>query len=175
VIQAPTTDLSSLSKLWTWLRAVAVQFVVAEALSFFCGWLPEVKFSRYLINTSWEPYSPAITCAAFALGCYLSPVIFKMKGAASTWIIGVLWRGYGFLDMARNWSSTWSSQPSRWAEASINLFGKTEQCGATECLGELMFTAPCAVAMAYSMGAITYICWQRVIHPAKDVSRLESL
>jgi len=167
MIQPPITEPGSLSKLWTWLRAVGLQLFVAEFVSFFCGWLPEVKFSSNFTNTGWEPYSPAITCAALALGFYLSPVVLKTKGAASTWMIGVLWLCYGFFETAKGWSPASSDQPTRWAYAATNLFGKTDQCSGSDCMGELFFTTPCSVAVAYSIGAIAYRCWQRVAHKPK--------
>jgi hypothetical protein len=161
-IQEPVSEGGSLAPVKRWLGAVILQFVIAEVVSFFCGWLPEIKFGPQLQNSGWEPYSIFITIAALILGFYLSPVILKGKGAAWTWIVGVLWLAFNFFDLAKDWSPGWSSAADRWAYAVNDLFGKTGQCSGSECLGELIVTTPCSVAVAYSAGALVFRAWKAI-------------
>lgn len=170
IIQETVFESGSLANIKLWLGAALVQVAIAEVLSLFCGWLPDMKFSNYLATTVWEPYAPCYSGAALLLGFYISPVVMKGKGARSTWLIGVLWIAYGFFDSARTWVPGWPNEPSRWVYAAANLFGTMEQCGESKCMSELIFTAPGAIAIAYSAGALAYKLWRRVAG-ARSASR----
>src|ERR1700733_8322102 len=137
-----------------WLIAVIVESVVAVFGSIVIGFFPEL-LTESLINISvFHPYSPAIAVIALLLGYFFSFRVLKMKGATFTWIVGLLWLGFGVYDTARGWNASWSVEPTSWQYVVANLFGKTSQCSGTECLGEFIYTTPSIALFMYSLGAV---------------------
>jgi len=161
-IQESVPEGGSLAPVKRWLGAVILQFVFAEVVSFLCGGLPEAKFQQRFADNNLGAFAPFITCAGLILGFYLSPIIMKGKGAAWTWLIGILLLAYGISKLAIHWSPQETSEPTRWAYAVANVFGNPDQCDRTGCVNEMIFTTPCSVAVAYSIGAIVFRGWEMV-------------
>jgi hypothetical protein len=137
-----------------WLKAVMVQSFVAAFGSIVIGFFPELLTEKLTSNSVFEPYSPAIAVVALLLGYFFSFRVLKMTGATFTWIVGLLWLGFGVYDTAHGWNASWSVEPTRWQYVVANLFGKTSQCSGTECLGEFIYTTPCIALFMYSLGAV---------------------
>ncbi|MGA3264584.1 MAG: hypothetical protein ABSC47_11130 [Terracidiphilus sp.] len=134
-------------KVGIWLFALFGQFFLAVILSTVLGFFPEVVFDSRIQNTALAPFFPVIAIVALLLGYFLHPVVTKRIGATSVWIVGLLWLGYGIWETSSGWSPSWSAEPTRWSYMAHNLFGKTPQCSATECLGELIYTIPFVVSV----------------------------
>ena len=117
------------------------------------GFLPEAALSRAYANTYLAPYSPAIALIAFLLGYFLSPRVKKGQAATFVWVVGLLWLIYGMYDGLGYWSASWSPEKTRWSAMLAGLFGPTDKCSGSECLGELIFTTPFAASVTYSIAA----------------------
>ena len=74
----------------------------------------------------------------------------------------------GMYDAMSGWSASWSPEKTRWSYMLANLFGPSNKCSASECLGELFFTTPFAVSLTYSVGA--YIAKRQTKRLAKATS-----
>jgi hypothetical protein len=152
----------------SWTGSLAVQYFVAVAGSMLIGFLPQLLLSGY-DSTGLEAYSPVIAFVAFLLGCFLSPRIRKGQAAIFVWVLGALWLVYGMYDSMSGWSASGYSEKTRWSYMLANLFGPSNKCSATECLGELLFTAPFTASLTYSIGA--YIAKQQAKRFAKATSK----
>jgi hypothetical protein len=137
---------------FSWPFSWVAHYIVAVAGAMTIGFLPEALVSRLYYNTGIEPYSPMIAITAFLLGYFLSPFIFDGRAAAFVWIIGLAWMVFGIYDTTRYWSASWSPEKTRWGYMLANLFGPTLKCGASECIGELIFTTPFVASITYSIG-----------------------
>jgi hypothetical protein len=149
-----------------WLIAVMVQSFVAAFGSMVIGFFPELLTEKLTSNSAFEPYSPAIAVVALLLGYFFSFRVWEMKGATSTWIVGLVWLGFGVYETAHGWNASWSVEPTVWQYVVANLFGKTSQCSGTECLGELIFTTPCIALFMYSLGAVAKTVRGSLTRPA---------
>ncbi len=139
-----------------WLRrllSLLAQYLVAVAGAMIIGFLPEALLSRAYYNTGIEPYSPAIALTAFLLGYFVSPRVRKGQAATFVWVVGLLWLIYGMYDSVGYWSASWSPEKTRWAYMLADLFGPTDKCSGSECMGELIFTTPFAASVMYSIAA----------------------
>lgn len=152
-----------------WLRrllSLLAQYFVAVVGAMIIGFLPEVLLSRGYYNTAFAPFSPAIASIAFFLGYFASPRIRKGQAAAFVWVVGLLWLIYGMYDSVGYWSASWSPEKTRWSYMLANLFGPTDKCSGSECIGELIFTTPFAASVMYSLAA--YIRKRRSLSAARQ-------
>jgi hypothetical protein len=147
-IKAPTSTPA-----FSWPLSWVVHYFVAVAGAMIIGFLPEALVSRMYYNTGIEPYSPMIAITALLLGFFVGRFIFDGRAAAFVWIIGLAWMVFGIYDTTRYWSASWSPEKTRWGYMLANLFGPTLKCGASECIGELLFTTPFTASITYSIGA----------------------
>jgi hypothetical protein len=131
------------------------------------GFFLEASLSHLWINTGLEPYSPMIAFVALFSGYF---VVSRMSSgqsqhaAAWIWTIGVVWLAFGIYDTAWGsdaWDARWSPEKTRFAYVIANLFGPTDRCSGSECLGELIFTTPFTATVLYSIGA--YIKIRRLV------------
>jgi hypothetical protein len=132
-----------------WLLSLFLHSFVAMVVCVLVGLFPEGAFSRY-IDPRLESFGPIVALTTVAIGYFVSQKI-ATRAATSVWIVGALWMSYGIYDAISTWSSEWSTHPTRWSDAKVNLF--TLDCESSECLGQLIFTIPFVAAIAYTLGA----------------------
>src|SRR5258708_2028530 len=70
--------------------------------------------------------------------------------ALLVWLVPLAWLIYGIRDSAASYSEAWAQQ-SRSAYIWDTFFGT--HCGGSECLNELLFTAPFLSSVSYSITA----------------------
>ena len=136
---------------FSWPLSWITHYFVAVVGAMIIGLLPEAFVGRLYYNTGLEPYSPMIALSAFFLGYFVAGYVFDGRAATFIWIIGLAWMVFGMYDAVGHWSASWSPEKTRWGYMLANLFGP--KCGATECLGELLFTTPFTASITYSVGA----------------------
>ena len=141
-----------------WPISLAAHSFLAMVGGMIIGFVPEAFLSRLYRNTVLEPFAPAIAATALLFGYFLSRYPFRALAAKWTWMIGVAWLAFGIYDETRFWSTSWSTEKTRWQYALAMFFGPTSKCGASECLGEVFFTMPFVASAMYSLGA--YL-WER--------------
>jgi hypothetical protein len=142
-------DWQFLKKLGFWTNLLH-HSVVAILGSMLIGFLPEAFIGRSYYNTGLEPYSPMILLVAGCLGYWRNKKLGQ-SAACWIWIIGVAWLLYGAFEESVYWHN--SGYSSRMQYVSNNFFSRTSVCSGSECLGELIFTTPCAVSIVYSVAA----------------------
>lgn len=136
---------------WPWL--LVVHFFVAAAGGMFVGFLPEALVGQLYYNTAIEAFSPMIAISAFLLGYFVSFRILSLRAAPWTWILGLAWLIVGIREVSSGWSASWSPEKTVWGYVLANLFGPGLRCSGSECLYEVIFTAPFAASITYSIGA----------------------
>jgi hypothetical protein len=83
------------------------------------------------------------------------------------WLVPLAWLIYGISESAMSYSQAWAHQ-SRSAYIWDNFFGT--HCSGTECLNELLFTAPFLSSVAYSLTA--YFVSKNITDVAKPDGQL---
>jgi FtsH-binding integral membrane protein len=131
--------------------ATLLLHVILLGFAFGIGFLLEALFSRYYQGSHIAAFSPCIAVTAFVIAYFAnrrrrdrSPLLFA--------VAGVLWLAFAVWGEGRAWDPTWAHE-SKSNYLVHMFFGTPEQCSASECIGELFFTAPCMAAVAYSIGA----------------------
>ncbi len=112
---------------------------------------PRPFFSGYYQYSRIAAFSPCIAATAFLVSLLVNRTR-RDRAALFIWIVGVLWLAVALWDEGRGWEYTWAHE-SRTQYLIHMFFGTAQQCSASECIGELLFTTPCAAAIAYSLGA----------------------
>jgi hypothetical protein len=92
-----------------------------------------------------NPYFTGPVVVSFLFGAF-SRRFFRTRSALWVWVLPTLVLLVDIL----TWQS--HSSRSRWADVWANYFGSS--CGDTECLGELLVTAPFYTSVAYTLGWI---------------------
>jgi hypothetical protein len=113
-----------------------------------------------------EPLLPAALLAGAIMG-YLVNRNMRDLSARLVWIIPLVWLIYGIHDDTGSFSQAWAHQ-SRSAYIWDNFFGT--HCSGTECLNELLFTAPFLSSVAYSLTA--YFVSKNITDVAKPDGQL---
>jgi hypothetical protein len=109
----------------------------------------------------------------FFLGALLGGAIMgylvnrKVRDVAAllVWLVPLAWLIYGIRDSSASYSEAWTQQ-SRFAYIWDNFFGT--HCSGSECLNELLFTAPFLSSVTYSITA--YFASKNI----RDVAQPES-
>ena len=140
-----------------YLIRVLLHFMGAVVGGFIVGMLPEFLLGSVYHNTIIEPYSPFVAGSAAVVG-YATTRKLHDSAARMVWIAGSIWLLWGMLALATSWDATWSHS-SRIDYVLDNLLNNN--CGATECLNELLYTTPWACSLAYSLAAGASIRNQR--------------
>lgn len=135
------------------VAAVIVHSAVAVTACMILGFVPEALLDQMVYGTRLEPLMPGFTVVSILLGFFVARKIAEPEPAKWIWVPWLFWLSVGFGEVAGHWSPAWDVHPSRWSYAFENLFGTTPNCGATECLYEVFFTAPFLCAAFYSIGA----------------------
>jgi hypothetical protein len=81
---------------------------------------------------------------------YLVNLNMRDLSACLVWIVPFIWLVYGIQDATGSVSQAWAHQ-SRFAYIWDNFFGT--RCSGTECMNELLFTAPFLSSISYSITA----------------------
>jgi hypothetical protein len=123
---------------------------VSTFVSMIIGFLPEAFIGHLYYNTGLEAYSPMILVVAGCLGFWLNQKLGH-SAACWVWILGIAWLTYGAHSESAYWFN--SGYSSRMRYVMDNFFGGTVACSGSECLGELLFTTPCAASIVYSLAA----------------------
>lgn len=97
-----------------------------------------------------EPVWSAAIIGGAVLG-FLVNRRFRDGYAALAWVIPLVWVVYGVFDEAHHFSHAWSQQ-TLLGDLWDNFFGA--DCGGSECLYELLFSAPFLSSLAYSLSAL---------------------
>ena len=96
-----------------------------------------------------EPLLPGALFGGAIMG-YLVNRNMRDLAALLVWLVPLAWLIYGIRDSAASYSEAWAQQ-SRSAYIWDTFFGT--HCGGSECLNELLFTAPFLSSVAYSITA----------------------
>lgn len=99
---------------------------------------------------------------AGAIVGYLVNRNMRDLSARLVWIIPLVWLVYGIQDATGSFSQAWANK-SLSAYIWDNFFGT--HCGGTECLNEILFTAPFLSSISYSITA--YFASQNIRDVAK--------
>lgn len=113
-----------------------------------------------------EPLLPAVLLAGAVVGYFMNRKE-KDRSAYFIWVVPLIFVGYEILDNSRSFSQSWAHQSFPrfiWD----NFFG--QECGGSECLDELFFTAPLFAATGYSVAA--YFAPRFSRKEARSVSRV---
>jgi hypothetical protein len=111
-----------------------------------------------------EPLLPGALLGGAIMG-YLVNRNVRDIAALLVWLVPLAWLFYGIRDSAAYYSEAWAQQ-SRSAYIWDNFFGT--HCSGSECLNELLFTAPFLSSVAYSITA--YFASRNI----RDVAQPES-
>ena len=125
-------------------------FAISTFVSMIIGFLPEAFIGRLYYNTGLEAYSPMILVVAGCLGFRVNRKLGQ-SAACWVWILGIAWLAYGAHSETAYWFN--SGYSSRMQDVMATFFGGTIACSRSECLGELLFTTPCAASIVYSLAA----------------------
>jgi hypothetical protein len=136
----------------TWVISLVLHYLIAVVVSMILGFFPEAAIGKLYYNTGLEPYSPLIALTAFLLGYFVSRRVRGGRAATFVWTLGLCWMLFGVCDTAWSWSPL-TLVATRWEYVLNELFGPTLKCRGSECLGELLFTAPFTASVTYSVGA----------------------
>jgi hypothetical protein len=145
------------------LLAMGVSMLVGALMSVVIGTVlgrvgPE-HWVVYRLTTD-VPYSPLFWGSGLLLG-FLVTKRKSNRSACWVWVAGAIWLGLGMLNAYSPLGShPWYNPPwcprgcSFLQQVWDDMFDVTgNKCGGSECLGELLFTAPFFCSIAYSVGA----------------------
>jgi hypothetical protein len=150
------TKLSSETTWKEWLLLLLLHCVYLAVASMTVGFLLEAALGHFWTDTILEPFAPGTALVALLTGYFVVSRGQSRRAAAWMWTVGVVWLAFGIYDMAWGsdaWDPTWSTEKTRFAYVIAELFGPTDKCSGSECLGELIFTMPFAASVMYSIGA----------------------
>jgi hypothetical protein len=143
-------DSQSLRDLGFW-PSLFLHTVVAVFGSMIIGFQPEAFIGHLYYNTGLEAYSPMILIVAGCLGFFLNRKLGH-SAACWVWVLGNAWLAFGAYSDSGYWFNAGYS--SRMQDIMANFFGRISACGGSECLSELLFTAPCSASIVYSLAAL---------------------
>jgi hypothetical protein len=126
--------------------------LVVLMLAFLAGFCVEAVIDKAYYNTRLEAFAPAVCVVTFIVGLWVNRR-WRTRAACYVWIVALVWFGLGFLELYRGWDPSWAHKTRRQYVVD-DLFGKTVDCSGSECMYELLFTAPLMASLAYSLGAL---------------------
>ena len=137
------------------LAVVVCHFAAACLVSIVVGFVPEGMIGeRLYAGTVLQPFFPFIACVAALLG-FLVARFWPDGRAHWAWIPGLLWFAFGiYFDVLAGggWrTASWGHQTPPFRYVLDNLL--TSRCGDTECLYELLYTAPFVSSITYSLAS----------------------
>jgi predicted anti-sigma-YlaC factor YlaD len=151
---------------WWHSVAIGLLHLILFGFAFGIGFVLEVFVSRYYQGSHLAAFSPCIAASAFLMGLLVNrtrkdrtPLLFG--------IAGVLWLAFAIWDEGRWWEYSWSHE-SKTQYLIHMFFGTAQQCSGSECIGEMLFTTPCAAAIAYSIGAAVGLMIPACLRPRKQ-------
>lgn len=103
-----------------------------------------------------EPIVPAAIVGGGLLGYLVNKKMVDLS-ASFVWILPSIWLFREILDTAKTFSPSWAGTNLS-SYIWDNYFGS--QCGGSECLNEVLFSAPCVAAIAYSVTA--FFAWLKM-------------
>jgi hypothetical protein len=135
-------------------------YVVLVSMMF--GFFPETQLGSSLYgNTVLQAIFPFMTVSAGLLGFLLASK-WHDRDSVWVWIPGVLWFAMGVYETG--WQM--GAAPSNHISGAVaNLFGPRNKCAESECLYELLVTAPLMCSIAYSL-----IAWLTLRFAAQPAS-----
>jgi|ERR1700730_9772075 len=129
---------------------IIIKFGGVVLVSMVFGVFPEIGLGSSLYgNTVLEAIFPFVTATAGLLG-FLVASRWHDRESVWVWVPGVIWFAMGFYETG--WQL--GAAPSTHISVAIaNLFGSKDKCAESECLYELVMTAPLMCSIAYSFTA----------------------
>jgi hypothetical protein len=140
------------------LKQLALHSMIAMPGSIVCAFLGAILLGVFLPVVGIGPirsldawYGPFVWWPGLVLGFFVNRRTLH-RAACFVWFPGLLWLAYGILSTA----AAWRPEGMSWmTKVRIDLFPvKGDQCGMTECLGELFYTWPALNSISYSVGAV---------------------
>jgi hypothetical protein len=131
--------------------AVIAHFALSAITAIIIGLPIEARFSSFYKNSWIEPLSPCTAVVAGLLG-FLVARWWGDRRAFWVWVAGLVWFVFGLHESYSGWSPAWFHE-TRAQYTFDTLLGPGTRCSGSECLGELIFTAPLVCSVAYSVCA----------------------
>lgn len=140
--------LARLPKSLKWFPRYAVESFIGTIVATTVGGLLVAGFVDTVAHRPTildNPLNLGPVIAGLAFGLFVTLKFGFHRGSALVWLAGVLI----FAVFLRDWVN--EIQAHKWTAIWDNFFGPN--CGATDCLDELLATAPLYSSLAYSVGA----------------------
>jgi hypothetical protein len=139
---------------------IAIKFGGVVLVSMMFGFFPEAELGSSLYgNTGLQAISPFTTVCAGLLG-FMVASRWHDRDSVWVWIPGVLWFAMGVYETG--WQM--GAAPSNYISVAVaNLFGPRNKCAESECLYELLVTAPLMCSIIYSF--VTWLTLKFRPHP----------
>jgi len=145
---------------------VTFHFIVFLPIAFVTGLALEATAGNSLYGGTYvEPFAPFAMSVSAMLAIFTTRKLFD-DAAVWVWIPGTLLFIVGVVELVRGWSSAWDKSGSALRYAALHLL--TPNCGSTECLEQLLFTAPFVCSISYSVASFVtfrYLRQRRVPPP----------
>jgi hypothetical protein len=142
---------------------IAIKFGGVVLVSMMFGFFPEAGLGSSLYgNTVLEAVFPFMTVSAGLLG-FLVATRWHDRDSVWVWIPGVLWFAMGVYETGWQMGGAASTHISI---ALANLFGPRNKCAESECIYEMLATAPLMCSTTYS-----FITWLTLKFAAQPASR----
>ena len=126
---------------------IAIKFGGVVLVSMAFGFFPEAQLGSLLYGkTVIEAVFPFMTASAGLLG-FLVASRWHDRESVWVWVPGVIWFAMGIYETG--WLSG-AALSTHISVAIANLFGSRDKCAESECIYELLVTAPLMCSMAYS-------------------------
>jgi hypothetical protein len=139
-----------------WLLLLLLHCIFLAVATVTVGFFLEVTFGHFWANAPLGPFPPGIALVALLSGYFVVSRGQSRRAAGWTWAVGAIWLAFGIYDYAWGsdaWDPRWSTEKTRFAYVIADLFGPTDKCSASECVGVFLFTMPFTASIMYSIGA----------------------